>query len=301
MPTAQKRERRSVSIQSIAKKNGATCFQGRYGKRPTTTVYRSQPAARPAPTASSFPFRHGVAVERNRHQHQSEDGHGWSFEDGGSDQHQHDSADANRRQRSKQQQDNLWKERQPEHRFRRYCFLSGEQQRRQDFEAALIADFRARVSAVPLHCHACKTPDFIQPVLPAAAITFACINGFATVESPEHICCNCHKYVAVHPISVGCFPATPSRPEVWYDNQVLALTVTAQLSGPTAVQAQCAALKQLYLFNCPDTGRAAIWNNLGEASRQWQRVEVRVRPKAAGHVLLNPPTAVSLQHASLPH
>ncbi|DBA80914.1 TPA: hypothetical protein ACH3X2_007137 [Trebouxia sp. C0005] len=121
-----------------------------------------------------------------------------------------------------------------------------EQQRRQDFEAALIADFWARVSAVPLYCHACKTPDFIQPLLPAAAITFACINGYATVESPEHICCSCHKYVAVHPSSVGCVPATPSPPEVWYDNQVLAVTVAAQLSGPTAVQAQCVALKQLY-------------------------------------------------------
>ncbi len=165
MPIAQKRERRSVSIQFIAKRKGETFFQGLFGKRPTTTVYPSQPAARPAPTGSSFPFRHGVAVERNRHQHQFNEDHCWSFEDDGSNQHQHDGAEAKRRQRSKQQQDNLWKERQPEHRFRRYCFLSGEQQRRQDFEAVLIADFRARVSAVPLHCHATSMSLYILSVL----------------------------------------------------------------------------------------------------------------------------------------
>ena len=142
MPIAQKRERRLVSIQFVAKQKVETCLQSRFGRRPTTRVYPSQPAARPAPTGSSFP-KHGAAVER--HHPQVNEGYCWSFEDDGSDQYQHDGAEANRRHRSKQQQDNFGKERQTEHRFRRYCFLSGEQQRRQDFEAVLIADFQARV------------------------------------------------------------------------------------------------------------------------------------------------------------
>ena len=180
---------------------------------------------------------------------------------------------ANRRQQAREQRDLLWKERQPEHRFRRYCYLAHEQQRRQSFTQNMQADFSTRLAELQPFCSDCGSAEYFQPVLPAAPIVFAGITGYVTVNSPEFQCrCGCH--IAVHPISVGCFPATPSRPEVWYDNQLLALTAAAQHAGPTAIQAHCSALKQLYKFNGLDSGRSALWDNLGFAAQQWKRVEV---------------------------
>ena len=180
---------------------------------------------------------------------------------------------ASRRQQAKEQQDLLWKERQPEHRFRRYCFLSHEQQRRQDFAADVQADFASRLGKLRPYCQKCDSAERFEAVSPAAPIVFAGITGYVTVGSPEYQCrCGCH--VVVHPISVGCFPATPSRPEVWYDNQLLALTAASQHAGPMAIQAYCSSLKQLYMFNGFDSGRAALWDNLGMAAQQWKRVEV---------------------------
>ena len=199
------------------------------------------PNLRSASTGSSgFPLRHAFAqstAAQDSQQYQYDD---WTLPSGLGESRSQHRADAERlrRQRSKQHQDTLWKERQSEHRFRRYCYLSGETQRRSTSTAGLIADFASRLSAAQAHCHNCNSAEHLRPVLPAAPITFACINGYATVDCPEFLC-QCGQHVGVHLISAGCFPATPSRPVVWYDNQLLALTSAAQLHRRRDLLSHC--------------------------------------------------------------
>ena len=269
----RKYERAVTGGKAIPYEQGVPVFNGPIGRQPRKATFGvCRARSNSASTGSaSFPARHTFVSESESQQHSQ--AHDWSWPVDGSDSGatQHSETERCRRQRSKQQQDILWKERQPENRLRRYCYLSGDLQRRANFTASVIADFDSRLSAVQLYCHTCKSAQHLSPALPAVPITFACINGYATVGCPQFPCSQCGKYTEIHSNQ---FPATPSRPEVWYDIELLALTSAAQLSGPTAIQAYCALLKKLYLFNCPDSGRAAIWSNLGMAARQWQRVEV---------------------------
>ena len=123
--------------------------------------------------SSGFPLRHAFApsnAAQDSQQYQYED---WSLPSGLGESRSQHRADAERlrRQRSKQQQDTLWKERQSEHRFRRYCFLAGETQRRSTFTAGLVADFASRLSAAQAHCHNYNAAEHLRPVLTAAPIT----------------------------------------------------------------------------------------------------------------------------------
>ncbi|DBA98317.1 TPA: hypothetical protein ACH3X1_001237 [Trebouxia sp. C0004] len=72
---------------------------------------------------------------------------------------------------------------------------------------------------------------------------------------------------------MDCFPATPCQATVWYDQQLLVATAAAQHSGPVAIQADCAALKQLHIHNGCEPGHPGIWTNLSSASQNWHRVE----------------------------
>ncbi len=94
------------------------------------------------------------------------------------------------------------------------------------------------------------------------------------MQIPEYKCSACNKTVNLHPVALGCFPATPSRAEVWYDHELLAATSASQHAGPTAIQAHCSALQQVCLYNGFGTGKPSIWTNLGPAAEQWRRVEV---------------------------
>ena len=250
--------------------SSAAIYTGRLGPRgfsfKSACAKRSQ--SRPFTKIAQRSAEHAVLQSDD----QVHDFQPWQYEEGDQPENGPGAA-ASRRQRAREQQDLLWKERQPEHRFRRYCYSAQEQQRRQSFVHHLQEEFASRLALLSPYCQQCNSAEYFQPVLPAAPIIFAGINGHVTVNSPELQCrCGCH--VSVHPIAVGCFPATPSRPEVWYDNQLLALTAAAQHAGPLAIQAHCSALKELYKFNGLDPGRPALWDNLGMAAQQWTRVEV---------------------------
>ena len=156
-----------------------------------------------------------------------------------------------RRQHEKEQESLHWQEALPENLFRRTCALAGESQRRQQLLNQLQADFIARVASVPKICHSCKTAEHLQPLLPSQPIIFAGIHAHVTVDKPTFMCGKCSAQISLHPLSIGCFPATPSRANVWYDTQLLVVTSAAQHSGPTAIQAHCAALKQRHTFNGP--------------------------------------------------
>ena len=83
-------------------------------------------------------------------------------------------------------------------------------------------------------------------------------------------------HLALHPISLDCFSATPRQAKIWYDTQMLVAATTAQLSGPIAIQAHFAALQQLHMHNGCGPGQQGIWTNLSGASQQWHRLEVNV-------------------------
>ena len=276
MPRVAKR----VPILSLG--DGASVYSGPIGKQAKLTfqpVSGGHTQTRPY-TGPARIQKRSIAAEQQDEHFDGPNGQPWESCDLGIDAQQ--TADretaASRRQRARIQQDQLWRERQPEHRFRRYCRLASEGERRQALQHQLQADFSDRLATLIPFCQQCQAP--FQLISPAAPITFAGINGYVTVDNPDFQC-SCGKRVAVHPISLDCFPATPSRPEVWYDNQLLALTAAAQHAGPLAIQAHSTALKQLYSFNGLDPARPAVWDNLGMAAQQWQRVEVPVRPHTA--------------------
>ena len=81
----------------------------------------------------------------------------------------------------------------------------------------------------------------LQPVLPAAPITYTGIQAHVTVDKPQFFCMCCGTQLELQPVSLDCFPAKPLRAQVWYDTQMLVATTAAQHSGPTAIQAHCAA------------------------------------------------------------
>ena len=179
-----------------------------------------------------------------------------------------------RHQREREQQSVHWEEQLPELVFRRTCFLANECQRRQQLQLSMQAEFVERVSTADKECSSCSTAIHLQPVLPAAPITYTGIHAHVTVDKPQFLCMCCGTQLDLHPVSLDCFPATPRRAQVWYDTQMLVATTAAQHSGPTAIQAHCAALKQLHMHNGCGPGQQGIWTNLSTASQQWHRLQV---------------------------
>lgn len=189
-------------------------------------------------------------------------------------------AAANRRKRRREdneQESMHWQEALPEHLFRRTCALANEPRRRLQVQEQMLTEFGNRVASACVICYNCNSADHVQQTRPAKPIIFAGIHAHITVDKPEFQCNKCSAQIILHPLSLDSFPATPRRATVWYDNQLLVVTSAAQHSGPTAIQAHCAALQQLYLFNGCGPGAQAIWRHLATASRNWLRLEVTMQ------------------------
>ena len=146
-----------------------------------------------------------------------------------------------RHQLEREQQSMHWEEQLPELVCRRTCFLADECQRRQQLQLSMQAEFVERVSTADKECSSCGTAIHLQPVLPAAPITYTGIQAHVTVDKPQFFCMCCGTQLELQPVSLDCFPAKPLRAQVWYDTQMLVATTAAQHSGPTAIQAHCAA------------------------------------------------------------
>ena len=154
----------------------------------------------------------------------------------------------------------------------RKCRQAYEIQRRQKLQASLRSEFHNRTQAAVTKCCHCHTAE--HTLCPASVITFVTVHGHMLVSTPAFQCNKCGYQYTVHPFSVDCFHATPSRAEIWCDNELLEATSAAQLCGPTAIQAHCAMLQQLHRYNGFDAGKPAIWQYLSSAAEQWRRVEV---------------------------
>lgn len=179
----------------------------------------------------------------------------------------HSSDKRSRHQHTREQQYFHWQEDLATNVYRRTCALANELQRRTELQHRMQDDFRDRVNAADKECWRCNTADHVQAVHPPTAITHASIHAHVSVHKPEFECTSCSTRIAVHPISIDCFPATPRQATVWYDQQLLVATAAAQHSGPVAIQAHCAALKQLHMHNGCGPGNTGIWTNLSSASQ----------------------------------
>ena len=127
----------------------------------------------------------------------------------------------------------------------------------------------------------------LSAISPAAAITIAGINGYITVDNPDFQC-SCGKRVSVHPVSMDCFPAAPSRADIWYDNQLLALIAAAQHAGTLAIQAHSTVLQQLDSFNGLDR---KVSNAIAFYKHQLHGVQAAIQSRQAAHLV---PTAQSI-------
>ena len=182
---------------------------------------------------------------------------------------------ASRHQQDRQRQQVHWQEQTPDLVRRQLCQLAGEANRQQRLKEVLLSNFNANIAAAVSTCPFCDAVSCLQPICPAVFITYATIQGQLEVSLPQYRCVSCQHTLTVHPVDVGCFPATPLRAEVWYDRQLLSLTSACQMSGPSAIQAHCSALQQLHMQNGFGPGKPAVWNNLATATQEWRRIQVQ--------------------------
>ena len=180
-----------------------------------------------------------------------------------------------RREREREQASLQWQELLPEHLFLQTCSLAHEGQRRQQLQERMQKDFAERIAAASKDCPQCNTAEHLQPVQPAPTVTYANIHAHVSMSKPEFRCSVCSTTVSVHPLSIHCFPATPRQATVWYDSQILVATSAFQQAGPIAVQAYCASLRELHMYNGCGPGQPSMWTHLSTASKNWHRIQVK--------------------------
>ena len=190
----------------------------------------------------------------------------------------------NRRQRAREQASIQWQELLPEHVFLQTCSLAHESYRQQQLQECMQKEFAGRIAAASKDCPQCNTAEHLQPLEPATPITYANIHAHVSVSKPEFQCSVCNTHITVHPISMHCFPATPRQAWVWYDSQLLVATSAFQQAGPIAVQAYCASLKEVHMYNGCGPGRPGMWTNLSTASRNFHCVQVTAFPVAESSI-----------------
>lgn len=171
--------------------------------------------------------------------------------------------------------------------FMNTCFKAGAAERMASLQQQLKTEYYKTAEQSLGSCQACAFAElghntFWELVDGAADILFVSILGRAQVSHPSFRCSGqCGTVVRLSPVSFGCFPATPTQPQVYYSEALLALTHSVRLSGPLPMEAWCAALEEIHIRNgCAahvDIVSASlpkrVWRNLGSAVRQWWRME----------------------------
>ena len=88
--------------------------------------------------------------------------------------------------------------------------------------------------------------------------------------------CSCGAELQLQPTQVLCFPATPQQVGIWYDEELLQFATQLRLRGTVALTSLAACLSRLHEAN-GQISRPAVWENLGEACRQWQRLDMQLQ------------------------
>lgn len=106
------------------------------------------------------------------------------------------------------------------------------------------------------------------------------IQGTVTVQLPRSVCTTCSAIIDPQPTDLFYFPATPSTPTIWYDEQLLILVSQIRLRCATAYASLTTALADLHGTNGLSS-KPAVWTHLQEACMQWLKLEQRLHDPAA--------------------
>ncbi|MGH3055792.1 MAG: hypothetical protein ACRDL7_12535, partial [Gaiellaceae bacterium] len=171
--------------------------------------------------------------------------------------------------------------------FRFTCHEAQHEQSNAALQASLAESFlSAAKGAIPV-CPACSivhSESNFQTLQCASTeqLLYVTIHGRAAVSHPVFRCAACGDQRVAHPVSFGCFPATPTEPQVVYDRSLLYLTCKVSQTGPLAMEAWCKSLEALHQYsgcapeatptNPGSSDGHKVWRNLGMAAQQWQRV-----------------------------
>lgn len=116
--------------------------------------------------------------------------------------------------------------------FRNTCYLAGEPARQTTFQQQLQAEFHAAVIAALRDCQLCIATgisDATWEQVPGHQIKYVTIQGRTDVVYPSFCCKGCGATTAIDPIDLGCFPATPQLPRLFYSAQLMFLTMKSVL------------------------------------------------------------------------
>ena len=229
---------------------------------------------------------HAVSAQPSHKRARSHDG---DDEPGGFDYECSIPAPSAAQPRSHQQRverrDESWRMQREELLFRSTCAQSQRaddiaQQRQQ-----MLDDWEQRLAAACQHCPHCAATDCLQACPPAAddsnALAFVSLTGHIMVAAPWYSCSSCDAAVALHPSSLGAFPATPVAPMTLYDEQLVAFTSMVQLRAPIAMSAWTEALTDVHVHNGFGAAAPAAYSNLGSALAQWRMVQTEAASDAA--------------------
>lgn len=164
--------------------------------------------------------------------------------------------------------------------FRHTCHQADRQALSEALRARLAGEFAAAATAEMQVCPSCNQPGMMLSASSEQQLLYVALEGRVPVPHPVFICAGCEGVHTVHPTSFGCFPATPTEPQVVYAVSLLQLTCKVGIAGPLPMEAWCNALEALHQWNgCtePDgsaahAGPQRVWRRLSMAAQQWQRV-----------------------------
>ncbi len=108
-----------------------------------------------------------------------------------------------------------------------------------------------------------------------------CACVCSCVQEPIFACPHegCQKTHQVHPVSAWCFPATPTQPKVWFEEQLISIAIKTQLAAPYSSRALSDMVLQLqeeYALPGQPAPKRSVLRQLSKAALMWELVRERV-------------------------
>lgn len=178
-------------------------------------------------------------------------------------------------------QHNSWVLRMDEnkHHSLRWLGAMTREELREQNEASLRKEFQDRVDLVmPSSCPMClsdfSTPDHVpstsdSPSPATTSITFCAPLGTVLVAIPCKTCSCCQHCTRLHPVEMGCFPATPDIPEVWYSNEFMLNTIALRTTATIPMCLWVETVVKMHKNNGFET-KKSVFDNLERAVAMYQ-------------------------------
>jgi hypothetical protein len=113
----------------------------------------------------------------------------------------------------------------------------------------------------------------------SSSIMYVGMEGRVRVHKPCMACTACQHATAVHPVSINCFPASPTAATTWYDHDMLAYFSSLRAVNATASYAWFEAVATVHQSNGFDT-EASHMRSLPGAASIWQTVQQKVKEES---------------------